>query len=599
MGLISRIKSEYAYLKGALTVLRKITPIAKNPDRVYPDIAEKLAEEFADRTALISDSESMTFRQYNKRANQYARWAVENGTGKGDVVGLMMPNRPEYLAVWLGIARAGGVTALLNTNLTGPALAHCVNIVKPRHIIVDAKLADAFSTAVSHLDQGPVIWKYGQSPADWPALEDSLRQISDAPIPRSERPTLTTNDRCLFIYTSGTTGLPKAANINHYRVQSIMFGFNAAMSMALEDRIYVCLPFYHTSGGVLAAGAALTAGGSVFVRERFSASQFWDDIVDYHCTVFQYIGEMCRYLLNSPTHSKETSHDLRLASGNGLRPDIWEDFQTRFRIPRILEWYAATEGNAVFLNFDGKVGAVGRIPKWAEKKFITEVVQFDIETEDPVRGPDGFCIKAAPNEVGEVISQILDDPSRPSQRFEGYADAVATRSKILQDVFEKGDRWFRSGDLMRKDELGYFYFIDRIGDTFRWKGENVATSEVSEAITVYPGVKEANVYGVKVGNTEGRAGMAALVVDDGFDIDGLQEHVRQQLPHYAVPLFLRLQPEIEVTGTFKQRKVDLVKDGFDPDKVADPIYFYDAERSSYVPFTGDLYRKIGDGEIRL
>ena len=599
MGLISRIKSEFAYLKGALTVLRKITPIAKNPNRVYPDIAEKLAEEFAERIALISDTESMTFRQYNNRANQYARWAAENGIEKGDVVGLMMPNRPEYLAVWLGIARAGGVTALLNTNLTGPALAHCVNIVKPRHIIVDARLADAFSTAVSHLDPGPVIWKHGQGPADWHALEESLQNLSDAPVPSSQRPALTTDDRCLFIYTSGTTGLPKAANINHYRVQSIMFGFNAAMAMSPQERIYVCLPFYHTSGGVLAAGAALTAGGSVFVRERFSASQFWDDIVDNNCTVFQYIGEMCRYLLNSPTHAKETAHKLRLASGNGLRPDIWEDFQTRFRIPRILEWYAATEGNAVFLNFDGKVGAVGRIPKWAEKKFITEVVKFDIESEEPIRGPDGYCIKAAPNEVGEVISQILDDPSRPSQRFEGYADEVATRSKILEDVFEKGDRWFRSGDLMRKDELGYFYFIDRIGDTFRWKGENVATSEVSEAITVYPGVNEANVYGVKVGKTEGRAGMAALVVDDGFDIDGFQEHVRQQLPHYSVPLFLRLQPEIEITGTFKQRKVDLVKDGFDPDKVDDPIYFYDAEKSAYVPFSSDLYKKIDAGEIKL
>ncbi len=599
MGLIDRIKSEYAYLKGAISVLRNVTPVAKNPDRTFPDVAEKLAEEFGPRTALLSDTESLTFSQYNHRANQYAHWAMEHGIKKGDVVALMMPNRPEYLAAWLGIIRAGGVTALLNTNLTGPALAHCVNIVKPKHVIVDATLIDAFRTAEAHLDPGPHFWCHGDRPAGWQSISEALEQQPGENIPQSDRPKLTTSDKCLFIYTSGTTGLPKAANINHYRVQSIMFGFRAAMTMSKEDRIYVCLPLYHTSGGVLAAGAALTAGGSVFVRDRFSARQFWDDIVDNQCTVFQYIGELCRYLLNSPTHPKENAHRLRLASGNGLRPDIWEDFRTRFRIPKILEWYASTEGNAVFLNFDGKPGAVGRIPKWAEKKFVTEVVKFNIDTEEPVRGPDGFCIKAAPNEVGEVISQILDDPSRPSQRFEGYADKAATKKKILEDVFDKGDRWFRTGDLMRKDELGYFYFVDRIGDTFRWKGENVATSEVSEAITVYPGVKEANVYGVKTGKMDGRAGMASLVVDDGFDIDGLQAHVTQQLPAYARPLFLRLQPEMEVTGTFKQRKVDLVKEGFDPAALTDPIYFNNPETGTYVPLTNDLYERINNGTIKL
>jgi fatty-acyl-CoA synthase len=599
MGLIERIKSEYAYLKGALTVLRKVTSIAKNPDRTYPDVADSLAAEFGDRIALLSDDESLTFDEYNRRANQYARWAIEHGISKGDVVTLMMPNRPEYLAVWLGIIRAGGVTALLNTNLNGPALAHCVNIVKPKHVIVDATLIDSFKTAEPHLDQGPDFWSHGESPPGWHSLFAAVdRQPSD-PITAADRPKLTTNDKCLYIYTSGTTGLPKAANINHYRVQSIMFGFQAAMGMQKEDRIYICLPLYHTSGGVLAAGAALTAGASIFVREKFSASQFWNDIVDNECTVFQYIGELCRYLLNSPTHPKETTHRLRLASGNGLRPDIWEDFSTRFRIPRILEWYAATEGNAVFLNFDGKVGAVGRIPKWAERKFVTEVVKFDIDTEEPIRNSSGFCIKAAPNEVGEVISQILNDPSRPSQRFEGYADEAATKKKILEDVFEKGDRWFRSGDLMRKDELGYFYFVDRIGDTFRWKGENVATSEVSEAVTVFPGVKEANVYGVKVGTLDGRAGMAALVVDDGFDIDGLHKHVKQQLPAYARPLFIRLQPEMEVTGTFKQRKVDLVKEGFDPAGIADPVYFDSPEAGSYVRLTADLFERINNGVMRL
>jgi fatty-acyl-CoA synthase len=382
-------------------------------------------------------------------------------------------------------------------------------------------------------------------------------------------------------------------------VQAIMFGFNAAMGMRPQDRIYLCLPLYHTSGGVLASGAALTAGASVVIRDRFSASLFWDDIVRHDCTIFQYIGELCRYLLNSPTHPQETRHRIRLACGNGLRPDIWSDFQRRFRIPRILEWYGATEGNAVFFNFDGKVGAVGRVPKWAERKFSIEVVRFDLETEQPVRGEDGFCIKCPPGEIGEVISEIVNDPKRPSQRFEGYSDAESTRRKILTDVFRPGDRWFRTGDLMKKDELGYFYFIDRVGDTFRWKGENVATSEVSEAITVFPGVKEANVYGVRVPDAEGRAGMAALVVEDDLDLSGFYRHVAQQLPSYARPVFLRLQRQIESTSTFKQRKVDLVKQGFDPSVVADPLYVLDAARQAYVPLDAGVFEAIRNGRIRL
>jgi fatty-acyl-CoA synthase len=350
---------------------------------------------------------------------------------------------------------------------------------------------------------------------------------------------------------------------------------------------------------VLATGAALTAGATVVIRDKFSATTYRSDIVRHDCTDFQYIGELCRYLLNTARDPNETNHRVRLACGNGLRPDIWEEFQERFRIPRILEWYASTEGNAVFFNFDGKPGAVGRIPKWAERKFVTEIVRFDIDTEQPVRGEDGFCIKCKPGEVGEVISQILNDPKRPSQRFEGYADAAATQKKVLTDVFSRGDRWFRTGDLMRKDEHGYFYFVDRIGDTFRWKGENVATSEVAETISVFPGVKEANVYGVRLPGVEGRAGMAAVVAEDGLDLDAFRQHLADRLPAYARPLFLRLTPEIQATSTFKQRKVDLVKEGFDPKAVADPIYFLHPERARYVALDAELHEAICAGRVKL
>ncbi|MYZ48996.1 long-chain-acyl-CoA synthetase [Propylenella binzhouense] len=599
MGFVQRVASEVAYLNGALRTLSKVTPIAKNKTRTYCDVVEGLAVAHGDKPALISERETLSFRAYDRRANRYARWARAHGIEKGDAVALLMPNRPEYLAVWLGVARAGGVTALLNTNLTGPALAHCVNIVRPKHIIVETSLLDAFGTAECHLDPGPRLWCHGAEAAGWSRIDSLVDGLPDAPLPAGERPALTTDDRCLFIYTSGTTGLPKAANVNHYRVQGIMYAFSAAMAVSSSDRIYVCLPLYHSSGGVLAAGAALTAGGSVFIRERFSSRQFWDDIVDNDCTIFQYIGELCRYLLNSPTHPKETKHRLRLASGNGLRPDIWQAFQTRFRIPKILEWYGATEGNAVLFNFDGRVGSVGRIPKWAERRFLTEVVRFDVEAEQPVRGPDGFCVKCPPGEIGEMISEIVNDPTKPSQRFEGYADAAATGRKIMTDVFRKGDRWFRTGDLMRRDAQGYFYFVDRIGDTFRWKGENVSTSEVAEAVSVFPGVQEANVYGVRVPNTEGRAGMVALVVEGDLDLQAFHTHVCRQLPAYARPVILRIQSEISTTSTFKQRKVDLVKEGFDPAGTPDPLFFLHPGLQAYVPLTPGLYSDIEAGRLKL
>jgi fatty-acyl-CoA synthase len=597
--LVERLRSDFAYLTGVLRSLSQITRIAKSPQRTFPDVVRQLAKTYGDRIALISEREIMTYRQYDQRAEQYARWALQQGIEKGDVVALLMPNRPEYLAAWLGIARAGGVTALLNTNLAGTALAHCINIVEPKLIIIEASLLETFGTAEPHLTRNAHLWSHGGAAPGFERLDILLDGLPNSPIPDRNLPRLTIEDRCLFVYTSGTTGLPKAANINHYRVQAIMFAFKAAMKVKPRDRIYVCLPMYHTSGGVLGPGAALTGGASAVLRDRFSVSTFWDDVARHECTIFLYIGELCRYLFNSPAHPKEAGHKVRLACGNGLRPDIWKSFQTRFKIPKILEWYAATEGNCVFLNFDGKVGAVGRIPRWMEGKFFTEIVRFDIQSEQPIRGSDGFLERCEPGEIGEAISKIVNDPKRPSQRFEGYADPGATKKKILENVFEKGDRWFRTGDLMRKDDLGYYYFIDRIGDTFRWKGENVATSEVSEAITVAPHVKEANVYGVQVPGTEGRAGMVALVVEHGFDLKSFSKHVIGRLPAYARPAFLRISDAIDATSTFKQRKLDLVKEGFNLRAITDPLYVLHPELKTYVRLDPALYGEISEGRMRL
>jgi fatty-acyl-CoA synthase len=316
--------------------------------------------------------------------------------------------------------------------------------------------------------------------------------------------------------------------------------------------------------------------------------------VRHGVTTFQYIGELCRYLLNSPEHPDEHRHTVRGCVGNGLRPDVWRPFQERFRIPRIVEFYGATEGNVVFMNFDGKVGSVGRLPAFVRRALGTHLIRYDVEADAHVRGSDGFCIPCRPGEIGEAIGRIS-----AVARFEGYTSSSATEKKILRDVFQKGDAYFRTGDLLRMDEDGYFYFIDRIGDTFRWKGENVATSEVAEVLSVAEGVREANVYGVSVPGQEGRAGMAALVVDEKFDPAQLYAHVARELPTYARPLFVRIGSEIEVTGTFKHRKVDLVTQGFDPAVVSDRLLFADSGAARYVPLAADLYARIVSGEVRL
>jgi fatty-acyl-CoA synthase len=608
MSIIGRLGSEISYLRGALRTLNRVTPIAKNKTRTFPDVLNDLAAKHAGNPALMGQGQRLSFEQLNLRANQYARWAREAGLRKGDTVALMMGNCPEYLAVWMGIARAGGVTALLNTNLTGHSLGHCINIVPARNVIFHRSFLPAWGSAVPHLSGEHRLWLTGGSGAVSGAgpdpegaldLDAALAATPNHAPADADVPTLTTDDAALYIYTSGTTGLPKAAVINHYRVQAIMNGFSAVCNAQADDRIYVAQPLYHTAGGVLAIGITLTVGGSVAIRDRFSASKFWDDIVEYDCTAFQYIGELCRYLLNAPHTPNETKHKLRFCNGNGLRPDIWMDFKERFQIPRIVEWYAATEGNVTLFNMDGKPGSVGRIPAWLKHRFPTKIVRFDVNTEQPVRDQNGRVIECAPDEVGEAIGQILIDPSKPAQRFDGYADKEATERKILRDAFEDGDSWFRTGDLMRKDALGYFYFIDRIGDTFRWKGENVSTNEVEEAISGFPGLREVNVYGVEVPGHNGRAGMAALVSDGTLDLRALQDHIDAELPAYARPLFLRLRSEIELTGTFKIKKVDLRKEGFDPAGIDDALYLRSPETGNFEPMSPVLFEAVQGGGLRL
>jgi fatty-acyl-CoA synthase len=346
-------------------------------------------------------------------------------------------------------------------------------------------------------------------------------------------------------------------------------------------------------------GAALCAGASLALRRKFSARAFWSDVREFDVTHFQYIGEICRYLLNQPESELDRGHRVRAIIGNGLRADVWAPFQERFGIPKVIEFYGATEGNAPIINLENRVGSVGRWPLKALTN--ARLIRYDQGADEPIRDARGLCVECRPGEVGELVGRIPESANMAQGRFEGYTSQEATERKVLRDVFARGDAWFRSGDLLRQDEEGFFYFVDRIGDTYRWKGENVSTQEVAEALSSYPGLEIANVYGVQVPGQDGRAGVAALLFAPGTAFDGARfwRHVDETLPRYAAPLFVRLLPEMEVTGTFKLRKVGLQEEGFDPARTSDPLFFRDDEARAYVPLDESLARAIAAGDRKV
>ena len=585
--------------KAWLRALQRTAPIPGNPGRIFPAVVDELAGKYGEAAALLSDRESLTYRALARRSNQYARWALHQGLAKGDTVCLLMPNRPEYMAVWLGITQVGGVVALLNTNLTGSSLAHCINVAAPKHIIADSELLHRLDAVLPDLASHPAIWSHGDGDSACRRIDRELDRYAGEPLAADERRPVTIDDQALSIYTSGTTGWPKAAHVSHGRVMQWTHWFAGMMDTGPADRLYNCLPMYHSVGGVQAPGAVLLGGGSVVIREKFSATQFWPDLRRWDCTLFQYIGELCRYLLHNPPSPLETGHRIRMACGNGLRPDVWRDFQSRFHIPHIFEFYAATEGAVSLFNIEGEPGAIGRVPPFLAHRSPAVLVQFDPDREEPVRDERGFCIRCAVNEAGEAIAPLQRGADHVSNRFEGYSNPKDSEKRILRNVFQLGDAWFRTGDLMRKDERGFFYFVDRIGDTFRWKGENVAASEVSEAICAAPGVKQANVYGVSIPGADGKAGMAALVPDGDLNLAAFRAELIRRLPMYACPLFLRIRNEMDLTTTFKYTKAELVREGYDPLATADPIYFNHPEHGAFVRLDQGLYQQIAAGQVRL
>ncbi len=594
-----RVTQLYRFAKYGLPLART----RPESPRTIADVIEEQAAARGRHPFVVFEGRTVSFDEYNRGANRVAHWALAHGIGRGDRVALLMQNRPEFLETWAGLAKVGATSALINTNLTGRALEHAIETAEPKHVIVGSELLPLLAT-VDDTSKWQV-WVAndpGSEATAWPSgARDLAAELAGRPSanpPASARAGAVAGDDLFYIYTSGTTGLPKAARFSHLK----FFTTGTAGRLAgftPSDVMYCALPLYHSAGGAMAVGSVLLSGATLTLRRRFSAREFWSDVRESRSTSFQYIGEFCRYLLNQPADPRDGEHQLSFCIGNGLRPDIWEDFRDRFRIPNIVEFYGATEGNVAMMNLDNKVGSVGRIP--SKLLMDARIVRYDVERDEHLRDSSGRLVECAVGEVGELVGAMPTRKGETRGRFEGYTSKEATERKILRNAFAEGDSFFRTGDLLKKDAKGYFYFVDRIGDTFRWKGENVSTQEVAEAVSAYPGVEVANVYGVEVPGGDGRAGMAALVLADpkSFDPRAFYAHVVSSLPSYAVPVFLRLQLEAEVTGTFKLRKVELQREGWDPAKLDDPLLVRDDASKTYVPLDERRHGDIVAGAVRL
>jgi fatty-acyl-CoA synthase len=597
----------------ALRILRALPELpALRPDsrRTLADAVEARVRAHPERPFLLYGETGAprvtTWGELDARANRVAAWALAHGLRCGDVAALLMENRPEYVSTWLGLAKVGVTTALLNSHLSGPPLLHALEASGARTLVCGTECLDRYAEAARPADLD--VWLVHEPtgaavptavPSGCRDLDADLASRPDRAPDPSVREDLRAGHDLFYIYTSGTTGLPKAARFSHARFTAV--ARTAAVLLRLEpgDVHYCTLPLYHSAGGAMMVGGVFASGATLALRRRFSARAFWDDCRRFGATRFQYIGELCRYLLNQPPRPDDRDHGVRRILGNGLRPEIWEAFQSRFGIERIVEFYAATEGNATLVNVAGKVGSVGRPPLGPLGRRNIRLVRFDPEREEPARNGEGFCIECQPDEAGELIGRIADNTPI---RFEGYTSKQATEAKVLRDVFQRGDAWFRTGDLLRCDREGWYRFVDRIGDTFRWKGENVSTQEVEEVLAGFPGVELVNVYGVEIPGADGRAGMAALVLAggaNGFDGAAFHAFVDQRLTRYAAPVFVRLVDRVEVTGTLKLRKVELRQEAFDLSRVADPIFLRDDDARAYVPLTQRLRGALLSGQHRL
>eukprot|EP00117_Sycon_ciliatum_P006283 scpid51796/ scgid9892/ Long-chain fatty acid transport protein 4; Solute carrier family 27 member 4 len=609
---------DFFVLRNLFKIKGKLDEMGKKHMGIQDQFRET-AKKYPNKVAVVMEDEQWTYTELEKYANQIGHLFYNLGIKRGNTVALFMENKPEFIASWLGLSRVGVITSFINTNLRLDGLLHCITVCDAKAVIFGLEMKDAIEQIKDRLEAKQVqLYVLGDRgrPAPCPSDINSLNAtILDESI--AAQPTfppedaipdgntqISLHDQLFYIYTSGTTGLPKPSKITHQRF--FMMGYSLGKYLQLDEstNFYCPLPLYHTNGSVLATSAMLFFGGKLALRRKFSASRFWDDCIKHDCNTMIYIGEICRYLLAQPARDTDTAHAVRLALGNGLKKTMWEKFTKRFGIAKVCEFYGATEANCNMANPMGKVGAVGFNSVIMPSVYPILLVRVNTETNEFIRDRNGLCIRCEPGQPGEIVGKIVDND--PMRRFDGYLDPAATQKKIVHNVLKLGDKFFRSGDILVQDEEGYYYFQDRTGDTFRWKGENVSSQEVEGQMQKLLGMRDVVVYGVEVPGGDGRAGMAAIVgskdvTDGGVDLVNLHTKVKETMPTYAAPIFLRILPEAaEVTGTFKLKKVALAKEGFDLESVGeDPIYVSVPGKGYQRLEKGETYEKLLKGQLRL
>ena len=557
--------------RGVLTGLLARPTAKTSIGKVFQD----RAAQHPDRIFLTFGDERLTYRQANESVNRYAAVLAAKGVGHGDVVGVMLRNSPDAVLLMLAVVKCGAVAGMLNYHQHGKVLAHSIGLLDASVLVAEPDLIDPI------VDSG--------APTNGLMTVDDLRQLA-ATAPTANPATASAvlaKDKAFYIFTSGTTGMPKASVMTHYRWLRALGGFGGlGLRLHGDDTLYCCLPLYHNNALTVAVGSVLISGAALALGPSFSASRFWDEVIDHGATAFIYIGEICGYLLNQPPKPTDRAHRVRVIIGNGLRPAIWDEFTSRFGIARVCEFYGASEGNTAFVNVFNVSKSTGICPS------PVAFVEYDTETGEPRRGADGRLRRVPRGEPGLMLSKV-----NAMQPFDGYTDASASEKKLVRDAFKDGDVWFNTGDLMRSQGWGHAAFADRLGDTFRWKGENVATTEVEAALAGHPGVDECTVFGVEVPGAGGRAGMAALQLKAGHDFDGkaLADAFYGHLPVYAVPLFVRVVTELAHTSTFKSQKVDLRKQGYRTD-ATDPLYVLAGRSEGYVPFYAEYPDEVATGQ---
>ena len=585
---------------GSIGRLKLLLTTRPSDETSMIDYLEQHASERPEAIAVIFEDQTVSWDGLNAKANQMANYFRSRGVAYGDKIAVNMENRLELLFTVMGAQKLGAVAGMVNTGQTNEALAHSLKLIEPKLLVVGAECLGNMETVSdiieSHHSDKLLFVADGSNDVMPGGYKDLMAEIDGQDTANiTPDQTLTLGTPIYYIFTSGTTGLPKASITTHLKVlrAGTQFGVNV-MTLGPDDTYYCALPLYHSNALVVGFGSCLCGGATFALRRKFSASQFWEDCIKFEATAAIYIGELLRYLLAQPVRESDTAHNVTRVLGNGLRPDIWMEFKNRFGIGRVHEFYGASEGNTGFVNIFNFDKTVGWSPGYGSD---WDVVAYDVDEDAPIRGGDEHLQKVKTGETGLLIMQITE-----KNPFDGYTDAQASEKKVLRDVFEKGDTWFNSGDLVVLQKHGHIQFGDRIGDTFRWQGENVATTEVESVIMKWPEIEDAVVYGVTVPGRDGRCGMLYLTQkEEGkLDLDGLATHMRENLPAYAVPRFIRIGQKVDVTGTFKFQKSKLKNAAYKVDEVdGDALHLLARDADKVVALTAAELAAVDKGDVRL